>query len=208
MKQKERTERTRTRVLGAADAVFSRRGYHEATLSEIAEEAGVSKGALYHNFATKEDLFLGILDMRMDERLREIESALAGEGSDEDEVGRAALDYIDNLKRNREWIALFFEFVARAARDEAFGARFAERFTAFWAALARVVERRAARLGVELPLPALQLAIAMDLLGIGFMLPRIVDPDGVPDDLLGTALGYMLRGVAEAGNDSRGDDAA
>jgi hypothetical protein len=40
------------------------------------------------------------------------------------------------------------------------------------------------------------------------MLPRIVDPDGVPDDLLGRALGNMLRGVAESANDARGDVAA
>ena len=185
-------------MLNAAEGVFSRRGYHDATLREIAEQAGVSKGALYYNFASKEDLFLALLDARMDERLQEIEDAFSADESDGARVDRAALDYTENLKRNREWIALFYEFTAHAARDGAFRERFSERFRAFWAALAQVVERRARELGIELPLPAQHLAIAIDVLGIGFMLPRIVDPDRVPDSLLGTALGYMLRGMIEA----------
>jgi AcrR family transcriptional regulator len=198
MTQSEKAARTRHRVLGAAGAVFSRRGYHHATLREIAEEAGVSKGALYYNFASKEDLFLALLDVRMDERLREIEGVFDTGSPEEGRVDRAALDYVENLKRNRDWIALFFEFMAHAARDGEFGERFSERFKTFWALLAEVVEHRARELDVELPLPAEHLAIAIDVTGVGFMLARIVDPDRVPDALLGTALGYMLRGVAEA----------
>ena len=62
--QAERRAQTRAKLLKAAGAVFARRGYHEATLEEIAERAGLSKGALYYNFASKEDLFLALLKTR------------------------------------------------------------------------------------------------------------------------------------------------
>jgi AcrR family transcriptional regulator len=198
MSRSGKAEITRGRLLKAASRVFGRRGYHDASLREIAEEAGVSKGALYYNFASKDDLFLALLDARMQERLEEIEVAFGVDDSTGAPVDRAARDYVENLKRNREWITLFFEFVAFAARDPQFGDRFAQRFKGFWAALAEVVERRARELGVDLPLPAQHLAIAIDALGIGFMIPEIVDPGGVPQELLGRTLGYLLSGVTQS----------
>ena len=199
--QAEKRERTRAALLRAAQSVFGRRGYHGATLDEIVDQAGLSKGALYYNFANKEELFLALLEARMDERLRDIESALAVERSPEAELERSALDYVHNLERNREWITLFFEFVAYAARDPAFGAQFSERFKRFWAALARLVEERARRHEIDLPLPAEHVAIALDATGIGFMIARIVDPDAAPDDLLGSTLSFMLRGMVDASRD-------
>jgi AcrR family transcriptional regulator len=196
LKQAERRDRTRAALIESAKAVFGHRGFHGATLDEIAQGAGVSKGALYYNFASKEDLFLALLDARMEERLREIVSAFGAEGPDGG-VDRAALDYVVNLKHNREWITLFFEFLAYAARDAKFATRLGERFNGFWAALAAVVERQGRERRVRLPLPAEHLAIAIDLLGIGFMIPRVVGSDAVPDDLLGRVLGYVLRGVAQ-----------
>jgi AcrR family transcriptional regulator len=197
MRQAEKRALTRRNVLRAAQDVFGRRGYHQATLRDIAEEAGVSKGAVYYNFASKEELFLALLDARMDERLREIRAVYTDSGAKPAAADRAARDYIENLKRNREWITLFFEFVAHAARDDRFGTQFAARFKRFWAELADIVERRAREQGVALPLPAEQLAVAIDVLGIGFMIPQIIDPDGIPDDLLPRALTYMLRGAAQ-----------
>jgi AcrR family transcriptional regulator len=203
VRQAEKRQLTRRNVLLAAQDVFGRRGYHEATLREIAEAAGVSKGAVYYNFASKEELFLVLLEARMEERMREIRAAYAKPDLRPDPSDRAARDYIDNLKRNREWITLFFEFVAHAARDERFGAEFAARFKRFWAELADVIERRARERQVALPLPAEQLAIAIDVLGIGFMIPQIVDPEQASDDLLPKALGYLLRGVAEASREEK-----
>jgi AcrR family transcriptional regulator len=52
---------TRQRILAAARGVFAERGYAVATMDEIAAAAGASKGALYHHFATKEELFRALL---------------------------------------------------------------------------------------------------------------------------------------------------
>jgi AcrR family transcriptional regulator len=58
----QRRQQTRARLLEAAGQVFARRGFHAATLDEVAEAAGYTKGAVYANFANKDGLFLALLD--------------------------------------------------------------------------------------------------------------------------------------------------
>ena len=59
---KEEAEETRKSVLDAALRVFSRKGYAATALEEIAKEAGVTRGAIYHHFANKEQLYLALAD--------------------------------------------------------------------------------------------------------------------------------------------------
>ena len=72
MTQEERRAQTRDAVLAAAGRVFAKRGFHGASLDAIAEDAGVTRGAVYYNFADKEELFLELLDRRCAERTDEL----------------------------------------------------------------------------------------------------------------------------------------
>jgi len=56
--QAERREETREQLLAAAADVFARSGFHATSLESVADEAGFSRGAVYYNFADKEELFL------------------------------------------------------------------------------------------------------------------------------------------------------
>ena len=67
----EQSERNRGLVLVAARRVFLARGYHRATLEQIADEAGFSKGVVYSQFESKADLFLALLEARIAERAAE-----------------------------------------------------------------------------------------------------------------------------------------
>ena len=85
MGRQERREQTRSELVGAARSVFLRRGFHAASLDEIAAEAGFTKGAVYSNFAGKEDLFFAVYERRLEARAAELhriadeaESAPAG----------------------------------------------------------------------------------------------------------------------------------
>jgi len=69
--KQQRSERTRRDLLDAAREVFSRRGFTEASMEEIAERAGVTRGPLYHYFDSKQDLFAAVYE--------EVEQALAAE---------------------------------------------------------------------------------------------------------------------------------
>ena len=58
----EQKAQTRAQLLAAADRLFEQQGYAATTLAQIAEEAGLTKGAVYSNFASKEELFLEMLE--------------------------------------------------------------------------------------------------------------------------------------------------
>ncbi|MGW0121511.1 ScbR family autoregulator-binding transcription factor [Streptomyces sp. NPDC003327] len=65
MAQQARAIRTRRLILEAAAYVFAERGYERTTVGEILARAGVTKGALYFHFASKEEVALGVLDAQM-----------------------------------------------------------------------------------------------------------------------------------------------
>jgi AcrR family transcriptional regulator len=58
----QRSEETRTRILEAALRRFANHGYNAASVDEICADAGVSKGAFYHHFPSKQAIFLALLD--------------------------------------------------------------------------------------------------------------------------------------------------
>src|SRR5258708_39743981 len=77
-----RRKLTRDTLLDAAAVVFAARGFHGASLEEIAETAGFTRGAIYKNFADKEDLFLTVWE-RFNERALEQFGYLLADGSTE-----------------------------------------------------------------------------------------------------------------------------
>src|SRR2546421_3055957 len=64
-----RRELTRTALTDAAADVFAKRGFHAASLDEIAETAGFTRGAIYKNFENKEELFFAVIERRVDAQL-------------------------------------------------------------------------------------------------------------------------------------------
>lgn len=62
MARQDRAERTRNAILDAAAEVFNARGFAGASLSDILARAGVTKGAMYFHFASKEDLANAIIE--------------------------------------------------------------------------------------------------------------------------------------------------
>lgn len=69
MARQERAERTRNLILDAAAEVFDERGFNGASLSDILARAGVTKGALYFHFASKEELAREIIEAQFDVEL-------------------------------------------------------------------------------------------------------------------------------------------
>jgi AcrR family transcriptional regulator len=71
-------EATRAALLEAAAAVFARKGFAAATLDEISEAAGFTRGAFHHHFASKEELFLEVIARHDRELLASYEPVLSG----------------------------------------------------------------------------------------------------------------------------------
>lgn len=89
----------RANIFDAALAAFSELGYDRATLSDLVERIGVSKGCLYHHFESKEQLFLGLLRDRLDPSIRGDEEVVAAATGSREEVLRTLLARIwDHLQ--------------------------------------------------------------------------------------------------------------
>lgn len=195
----ERKAETRERLLDASGRVFARRGYHGASVDEVAEEAGYSTGALYSNFEGKEDLFLALLQREIARQTRLLAERVAERATLEDRARGGARQWMDFLERESDLVLLFIEFWAYAVRNPEVRPRFAARYADVRTALSVIIEDGARELGVELAIPAEQLAMAIDALADGFALQKLADPDAVPDELFGTTLSLLL-GAAQRGD--------
>ena len=85
-------------ILDAAFEVFSVRGYHNATVDDIAQQAGVSKGTCYQYFTGKEEIFLATMDRTMDKLFAEAENAAAGQSNALARMGIQGLTFVSRFK--------------------------------------------------------------------------------------------------------------
>ena len=193
--RQQKRDANRERILRAARDVFGARGYHGATIEEIAEDAGLSNGAIYYNFGSKEELFLALLDARLVERLEHARQTLASASASAGEqraLEDEARDITRSFKESREWRLLLIEFVAYAARNPVFAERFKDHKRRLRAAVAELLESHLSRRGITPPMPVDQLAIAVTGLTNGLAVEDLSDPGSVTDELLSTTLALLI----------------
>lgn len=191
----ESRARTRGELVDAARTVFLERGYHAASVDGVADAAGYSTGAVYSAFGSKAELFLAVFDARVAERARQMERIGSGAATVAEFGERLARQFSTMSKGERAWSLLVIEFWAHAARDRELRRRFAERHEALKAAIAGVLDEILRRTGERLALPTEQVATASAALVNGMTLERLANPDGVPDELLASVAGLVLRGL-------------
>ena len=190
---------TRRELLDAAARVFARQGFNAASVEAVSEEAGFSRGALYSNFKSKEDLFLALWEERIERRRRELREVMHNAGGPKEGLAPASANVMDALGRERDWFLLYFEFALHAARDPAFARRFERVREQGLADLAAGIAEGLEKAGLESSLDPAELALALKALSYGVALERLVSEDSVPDELLGRVMELVFRGLrAEA----------
>jgi AcrR family transcriptional regulator len=195
MTRAERAARTRELLMSAASKVCAKRGLERASIDEVAEEAGFTKGAFYANFRSKEELFLAMLDERFGEHLERLDKTLAGESELEDQAREAAIDFAHLLAEDPEWVRLYFQFAAHAARDEDFRQELVTRNHAVRARVAEVFRRRIDRLPVSSPFAPEELARMADAMADGFAMHQLLDPKEFDEALYGTMWSIFAAGL-------------
>jgi AcrR family transcriptional regulator len=174
-----RRQLTRDALLDAAAVVFARRGFHGASLEEIADTAGFTRGAIYKNFADKEDLLLAVWDRVNERTLREFDELLDDGGLvlDADHVAVVATKWRELQTRDRDASVLDLEFVLYLLRNPEVRDRVLAHRRAFARRLARFIEQRASAAAMELPMPAEDLANIFLISSGGFTTASLIDPE-------------------------------
>lgn len=158
--RERRLERTRSLLLDAAEEVFAEKGFTTATLDDIAQAAGYTKGAIYKHFAAKDELFLAVSDRYWRRYFENFAEVMANAT----QVGVRELDDIaerwQRLSRDRgaEHAALGLEFTLYLLRNPEARERVAAKRAEVVEQLATFIVEGVERLGGTLLIPARTLA--------------------------------------------------
>ena len=111
--REESRELTRIRLIDAAETLFVRKGFDGASVEEISEMAGYTRGAFYSNFTDKDQVFLAVIDRRHNEALDEIVQRTSKPG----QPAAAFREWFSEQWRRRDLVTLRMEFSRRAFLD-------------------------------------------------------------------------------------------
>lgn len=138
---KRRRSTTRARLLTGAQEVFAERGFHGASVEDICERAGFTRGAFYSNFASKDELALALFQSTTDRLLEQIAALLPELADKPDSMLDAVLNVLEEAGPDqRQWHLISTEFTLHALRDPAAAKAWIEQRAAFRKSLTELVE--------------------------------------------------------------------
>jgi AcrR family transcriptional regulator len=190
-----RMERTRTALVQAARQVFASRGFEGASLDEIAETAGYTRGAIYKHFANKEDLFFAVVETFNTDILDSFADRLETDAMTALDNRETAATWMRALAGHREMWALGLEYSLYEYRNPEVRQRSAEWRAQNRATVAAFMEHHTALTGLTLKLPADTVAALLLAAADGFMQGARVDTD--TEALFATFLDLFLPTVIE-----------
>lgn len=195
--RRERQEQTRERILDAALGVFRRTGFAQATIEEVAELAGITRGTVYLHFASKEGLLLSVLEHHLEDQVTAFGAQVRAARSERALVRLLVASVVTTRHGRtalvRDWAAMVVgvgdggEDLVRRARaiqqrvDEQYGL---------------LVERVCALRGVTPPQPPRRLAVLVLALCEGLAARAALDPELDLEVEVRRGLGLLLPGRA------------
>lgn len=191
-----RKAETRTRLLEAAARVYARRGLDGATLEEVAAEAGFTKGAVYGNFGSKENLLLALMEEHLGQQVIEQIGLFDRERITWERPLAGSARWMEQLESDPDPFRLFVELWIYAQRDERLRRRLADGLQPLRETFARFATDSALDAGLEPPGEASdQFANVMLALGVGLPMLKLIDGERVRSSLLGGVLSVLIRAV-------------
>ncbi len=190
----QRKEMTRELLLDAAIDVFAEKGYHGASLDDVADAAGFTKGAVYSNFTRKSDLFRALLERetaRRDQALRQTVEAVSLEL-----LPDVAAELLAKPESNQETQTLLVEFWLAAVRDP----RLRPSLLQTADLVGDAFEARFEEAGATPGFSGRELALVFDALVTGLLMDRALDPDGDQPALLARTLRKLLASEPPTGD--------
>lgn len=192
MTHAERRATTRQSILDVARETFLERGYHGATLEQISEAAGFTKGAVYAHFESKADLLLALIEQRIEGRLQDL-AAISALGLPPADLARALYrQAAGDTRANTRWGLLVTEFRVHAMRDRTLTSRYLRLHDRLRDGLAEVMAEGFRRAGLKPAVEPRLLSMAGLALAVGAMLERGAAGDEFPDFLLEELQGPMV----------------
>ncbi|MFC4009944.1 TetR/AcrR family transcriptional regulator [Nonomuraea purpurea] len=187
--REESRQETRTRLLAAAEELFAERGVNGASVEQIAERAGYSRGAFYGNFADKHELVVELLKQRTMRELDEV-TAITRE---QDPYAALRAWHKDRAANLLGWMSLRTELILYALRTPSFRPQLAQRERLARDAHTGSIETTFASLGITPPADPAFLALIVHALEDGLLIQRMLFPDEISDEVIVDASELLMR---------------
>jgi AcrR family transcriptional regulator len=190
---------TRDHLLEAAAIIFARDGFYGASLDDIAATAGFTKGAVYSNFKSKEDLLLALMDKHISQQFDDIVGALDTEArTQEEQLPRIAKTVVNHLWDD-DWTMLWLEFVLYAARNPEAKGKIRNLTRKAREQVVDLIEKEYSHTGKEPKYSPEQVAIITTAMFDGIGMYHLIEPGLTDDETIRTLLQmlYDAMGVEE-----------
>jgi AcrR family transcriptional regulator len=199
--RQESQARTRALLLEVATAEFLSHGYTGTSLERIAELAGFSKGAVYGNFAGKEELCLAVLQNRFFSLLQTFVGEFAAGGDTIEDRLVVLEQWLETLLADDDWQVLAVEFAVHARRNPKIMQQVADQERMMRMAVTSLLTQQIQQLGVQPILPPEQLGIVLVSVVGGIAVQRLIDPT-IPTSLISDAVKALFRAPKPEGGSS------
>jgi AcrR family transcriptional regulator len=188
-----RREMTRRHLLEAALLVFAEDGFHGATLDKIAKRAGFTKGAVYSNFASKDELFLALLDERIERQFALATEVLEVSPPEREEQLPRMRDLLQGAAflSGEAWSRMHLEFTLYALRNPDARAKLAENAQRARALSRQMMERAQEVEGWEPHYPLGDIALLSHAIFEGMAMARLIEPELITDDTVQMILSFL-----------------
>lgn len=199
--RQESQARTRTLLLEVATAEFLAHGYNATSLERVADAAGFSKGAVYGNFAGKEELCLAVLEKYFFAQLQSFITEFATGGESIEDRLAVLARWLEVALADEKWQLLGLEFAVQTRHNQKIQEQLAQREVMMRTAVTALLTQQIRQLGVEPALPPDQLAVVLVAVVGGIAVQRLIDPT-IPASLLTDAVRALFRAPKPEGGSS------
>jgi AcrR family transcriptional regulator len=194
-----RSEETRKRILQAAEESFARYGYDATGVAAICAKAGISKGAFYHHFSSKQALFLDLLDDWLKGLDDNLSQARSESGSVPESLTAMTTRVREIFRQGGRQLPIFLEFLNKATRDPSIWQATIAPYRRYHEYFAEIIEE-GMKEGSVSSADSKQLAQILVSLAIGVILQAILDPYGADwEGVLREAIQRLLGGLQKSG---------
>lgn len=187
----------RDRILDAASKVFASEGFAGATIDAIGQAAGFTKGAVYSNFESKDELFLALVDREFELRGEQIAIALDSSGGDTAAAAReVSRSVLHSVREHSDYYVLLVEYWLRAQRDPLLRERLIGRRRAAADQALHIVESTDAVPSDRRLADVAQLVVTLNL---GVAMEEVLRPGSIDPDLLAQLITALLESISASG---------
>lgn len=167
----EQWNETHQTIMMVAQQLFATKGYNGTSMNDIVKESGVSKGAIYNHFESKERLFLSLLGTQTEAGLHQLESLFSAEDTSVDKIKKVLeVTFSTSVSCPREICMMQTEFMVSASRIESITPELQQRYLMIRNFMIEIVEegKRVGEIRKDLDSESIVALVFATLDGLGF----------------------------------------